>query len=123
MRVPKKLLAKIAKERIERLFQLAEENARTHPERSKRYVRLARRIAMKYRVRIPRQWKRRFCKKCGTFWVPGENLIVRLKPKPQPHVEYICLECGARYRIPYLREKLAQRDKQNEHDGDITSES
>ncbi len=112
--MPKKLLAKIARERIERLLQLAEENARVHPERARRYVQLARRIAMKYRVRIPRHWKRRFCKKCGAFWIPGKNLIVRIKPEPQPHVEYICLECGAHYRIPYLREKQAQKSKQNE---------
>jgi len=102
----KKAVKKIVLGRIHRLFQLAELEFPKHPERSKRYVEIARRLGMKNKVRIPRKWKRRFCKRCGAFWVPGKNLLVRTKPRPQPHVEYICLECGARRRVPYLREKL-----------------
>jgi len=100
---------RIVAERIERLFQLADAEFRHHPERSSRYVELARKLSRKNKVPIPGRWKRRFCKKCGAFWIPGKNLIVRTKPRPQPHVEYICLECGARRRLPYLREKLKLR--------------
>jgi len=102
----KKILRRIVRERIIRLFQLAEENAEAHPERARRYVELARKLSTKNKVPIPREWKRRFCKNCGAFWIPGKNVIIRTKPRPQPHVEFICLECGARYRYPYLREKL-----------------
>ena len=109
-RIEKKIIKKIVLGRIERLFQLAEAESGKNPERSRRYVDLARKISRKNKVPIPRRWKRRFCKKCGAFWNPGRNLIVRAKPRPLPHVEYICLECGARRRLPYLREKLKLSD-------------
>lgn len=96
------ILKRIVAERINQLFQLAEEDA----DRSRRYVELARKISRKNKVAVPRKWKRRFCKGCGAFWVPGRNNLVRLKPRPQPHIEFICLECGARRRMPYLREKV-----------------
>ena len=114
----KKILKRIIRERIARLFQLAEENAETHPDRAKRYVELARKLSMKNKTPIPREWKRRFCKKCGAFWIPGKNVVVRTKPRPQPHVEYICLECGARYRYPYLREKLKGMEDEKQSAGE-----
>ena len=108
----KKKIQKIARERMERLFQLAEENAMEHPERARRYVELARKIGQRYNVPTPAEWKYRFCKRCNSFWIPGETVIVRVKPEPQPHVEYICLVCGARRRKPYLREKKNQTTTQ-----------
>lgn len=110
-RADRRAIQRIVAERIEKLFQMAEANAEEHPDRARRYVELARKLSMKNKVPIPRKWKRRFCKKCGAFWIPGRNLVVRIKPRPQPHVEYICLECGARYRFPYLREKLKAREE------------
>jgi len=91
-----------------RLFQLAEENAREHPERARRYVELARKIGQRYNVRIPKEWKYRFCKKCNSFWIPGETVIIRLKPDPQPHLEYICKVCGARRRKVYEPRKESE---------------
>ncbi len=95
----KREMRKIARERIEILLSRAEKERDSVL--AKRYVDLALRIAKKYRVRIPKRWKRRFCKKCHAFWHPGENLLVRLVKKPHPHVLYICLECGRKYRFPY----------------------
>jgi len=58
---------KIGLERIERLFELAEREFRRHPERSHRNVLLARKIAMRYNIRLPQRLKRRFCKKCYKY--------------------------------------------------------
>ncbi len=109
-----KKIKKIALERIDRLMNLAKEEAeKGNWERVKRYVYLARRIAMKVRLKMPKKWKRRFCKKCLTFWIPGKNLRVRVKSKRYPHVVYTCLECGKVYRFPYIREKKEKRKEKN----------
>jgi len=90
----------MAVQRIERLFELAEKWHSTHPERSNRCVALARRIAMKYRVRIPKNLRRRFCRKCNSYFIFGKNARVRLKKK---RVVVECLNCGFKRRYPYDR--------------------
>ncbi|ENN96476.1 RNAse P, Rpr2/Rpp21 subunit [Methanocaldococcus villosus KIN24-T80] len=106
----RKRLIKIAYERIDRLMSLAEEEAKKgNWERVKRYVYLARRIAMKMRIKFPKKWKRRFCKKCLTFWIFGKNARVRVKSKRYPHIVITCLECGKIYRIPMIKEKKEKR--------------
>ncbi|MFO7792483.1 MAG: ribonuclease P protein component 4 [Candidatus Saliniplasma sp.] len=70
---------KIAKERIEKLF---EEARRATLEddilRSNRYVELARKIGMKYNVGIPSKYRRRFCKRCYSYLFPGKTCRVRI---------------------------------------------
>ena len=58
---------KVARERIETLFIKAGEIFSEKPERSHRYVEMARKIAMRYNVRIPSGLKKRFCKKCYKY--------------------------------------------------------
>ncbi|MFH1447562.1 MAG: ribonuclease P protein component 4 [Candidatus Micrarchaeota archaeon] len=93
------VVTQIAKERIEILFRLARENAKTHPERSKRYIQLARKIGMRYLVRFPRKLKLTFCKACSSPLIPGHNLKIRLNPRHKC-VEYAC-SCGEVKRFPY----------------------
>lgn len=79
---------KIAKERIELLFEEAE---KTEDEKLKnRYVELARKIAMKYNVKIPKPLKRRFCKYCYNFFIPGKNVQIKTKNK---YLMIKCLNC------------------------------
>ncbi|ADG13015.1 ribonuclease P protein component 4 [Methanocaldococcus infernus] len=107
-----KKIKKIGYERIDILMNLAEEEAkRGNWDRVKRYVYLARKIAMKLRLRFPKKWKRRICKKCGTLLVYGKNARVRVKAKRYPHVVITCLECNHIYRIPMIREKKEKRKK------------
>ncbi|RLF09531.1 MAG: ribonuclease P, partial [Thermoprotei archaeon] len=65
------IMKDIALQRVKRLFQLAEEAFRENPSLSNRYVELARLIAMRSRIRIPRELRRRFCHKCGCYLQPG----------------------------------------------------
>lgn len=97
----KREIKRIARERIEILLSEAEGVAREYPERAKRYVELAIRVAKKNKVRIPRRYKYRFCKKCFAWWVPGRNVVVRLVSRPKPTIVYKCLECGRIYRRGY----------------------
>lgn len=93
----------IAVERIRILFRLAEEVFRDNPERAQRYIDLARRIAMRVRIHLPKDLKRRICRRCKGFLVPGVNCRVRIRQRREPHVTITCLRCGATMRIPLRR--------------------
>lgn len=100
---------RIALERMETLFRLAEKEALRRKEgRAKRYVELARRIGMRYNVRVPRAFKRTFCKACGAFLVPSVTARVRVGGG---RVAVTCTACGTVQRHPYRREQAAQRRK------------
>ena len=87
----------IAVSRIRRLFEQAELRFKENPGLADRYVELARKIGMKYKVRIPRELKRRFCKNCYAYLVPGVNCRVRLN---QSKVVYYCNRCKKYMRFP-----------------------
>ncbi len=91
-------LLQVVRERIDILFKLSEKELKAHPERARRYVSLARKLGMKYNVRFPPKFKRRFCKQCGILWVPGYNLKVRVNSRKKM-MEYRC-ECGAVRNFP-----------------------
>ena len=103
-----KWMLKIARERIDILFKFAEESFDEHPERSHRYVKMARNISTKYNMRMPRIWKKRFCKNCYKFLKPGKNCQIRLKDSS---VTIKCLECGNVMKVPYIEEKKDKRRK------------
>ncbi|MDI9619677.1 MAG: ribonuclease P [Candidatus Nezhaarchaeota archaeon] len=90
---------RIALERIDRLFEAADEVFHVDPVLSHRYVELARRISMRCRVRIPRYLRRRFCHYCYKFLRPGVNCRVRVAKRREPHVAVTCLECGKTMRL------------------------
>jgi ribonuclease P protein subunit RPR2 len=91
---------KIAKERIQILFDLAEKEFKKHPERSKRYVELARKIGLRYNIRFPKELKRKFCKNCNSLLIPGYSSQVRIKSEKKV-LEVKCLNCKKIYRYPY----------------------
>lgn len=105
---------KIALERINILFTLAERVFPYDKELANRYVEIALAIQQKAKVRMPRKWKRRYCKRCHSFLVPGVNARVRLRQKRMPHVVIKCLKCGHIMRYPYLREQKEKRRKRLE---------
>ena len=81
----------LALQRMERLFVLAEEMHRVHPERSKR------RISTRTRVRMPRSLKRLYCRHCGSYLSP-ENSRVRLS---EGVMVTTCTFCNGQMRRPY----------------------
>lgn len=98
---------RIAIERIHRLFSEAEKMAKENRmELCRRYVEIARKISMKYLVRIPKTYRLRFCKKCLSYLVPGKNCRVRLK---KSKVVLTCLNCGSKKRYPYMDEIKERR--------------
>lgn len=95
---------RIANERIDILFGLAEKEFKSHPERSHRYAELARKISMRYNVKIPKQLKGRLCNYCYRYLVPGKNCMVRSNSAHQA-MEIRCISCDKVSRYPYSKEK------------------
>ncbi len=94
----KKQQKKIAKNRIIKLFNLAEEYALSGRLKfSDRYVFLARKLSMRYLVPIPPKYKRRFCKNCYTYLLPGKNCRVRIHGKK---IVTYCHNCKKYTRFP-----------------------
>ena len=99
----------IAGERIDILFDLAEEEALAHNlHRANRYVELARKIGMRYNVRIPRRYRRSYCKHCHSYLVPSINSRVRLRGK---RTVIFCENCGDYMRMPFIRERKGKKAK------------
>lgn len=99
VRQPEKRV-KIAKERINILFRLAKKFHKEFPERTKRYIGLARKIGMRYNVRLDKERKKEFCKKCNSLLVPGYSATVRTDKKTKT-VTIKCLNCKNIMRTPY----------------------
>lgn len=88
----------IAAERIERLHALARDAAAEREfDRSREYVRLARRIAERNRLSLPREFERFSCDTCDVYLRPGLNATVRL----QDGRVVITCDCGEIARYPY----------------------
>jgi ribonuclease P protein subunit RPR2 len=81
----------IASERMAILLDLAQEEVKDHPERSKRYIALMKKIGMRYNIRLQPHVKARICKKCGIYLVPGYNCRTRIIAKA---VITECAACG-----------------------------
>ena len=95
--IPKNKQKQIAKERIKNLFEQAELRFSDNKSLANRYVTLARKLAMKVKIRIPREYKRKFCKHCYKFLRPGKNARVRTR---DGKVIISCFECKKFTRIP-----------------------
>lgn len=88
----------IAAERIERLAVLAEAAVvDEEPDRSRRYVRLARRLAERHRLSLPKRFDRAACDQCDVYQRPGRNVRVRV----QEGVVVRRCDCGGTDRYPY----------------------
>lgn len=72
--------------------------AKKRPSMGKRYVMLAKKMAMRFNVKIPKELKKRYCHHCYSYFTP-KNCRTRIKRGTR--VVY-CLKCRH-----YNRTKLA----------------
>jgi ribonuclease P protein subunit RPR2 len=86
----------IARERIDILVKVAlQENDEAL---AARQALQAKKIAMRFRVRLPYEARQLFCKKCKAFIVPGRSARVRVGRAKTRAVRITCLRCGHIYR-------------------------
>ncbi|HEX17117.1 MAG TPA: hypothetical protein ENG60_01695 [Thermoplasmatales archaeon] len=104
--VKRSFYRQIARRRIKELFELAKDEARKgRLDRADRYVEIARKIGMRYLVRIPKEYRLLFCKRCHKFLLPGVNCRVRINRKK---LVIFCYNCKGYRRIP-LKIKDSER--------------
>jgi ribonuclease P protein subunit RPR2 len=88
---------KLALEHITELFGEAEKASGTDSSLSDKYVAKARDIQMKFRIRMPTEFKRKFCKICHKYFIPQVNSRVRIS---DGKVVILCFSCKNFTRIP-----------------------
>ena len=103
--MPDRQTTGIALERIRILFDQAEQTFPRDPDLAQRYVDLARKIAMRTRTHLPRDLRRRVCRSCKAYLVPGATSRTRIRQRREPHVTITCLRCGHTTRIPLGEKK------------------
>ena len=90
---------KIAEERIEILFAEAEKMAkRNELGFANRYVELARKIGMRYNVKIPKHVKDKFCRKCHSYLIPEKTCKIE-HDKEKGIKKVKCFNCDRIIRI------------------------
>ena len=91
-------MIRTAGERVQDLFGLAEaESARVGSVLPDRYVQLARRIGMRYNVRLAPELRELYCRGCSVYWVEGRTVRTRLRSGRRVRT---CLRCGRVRRVP-----------------------
>jgi ribonuclease P protein subunit RPR2 len=100
---------RIARQRIQTLFSLANGTINEDPSLAQHYVDMARRIAMAAKVRLPREYRHQVCRYCKSFILPGVNCRVRVKQRREPHVVITCLNCGKQTRLPMKKKEEKSR--------------
>ena len=87
----------IAIKRMEILFNNALSNAKNNPELSQRQAEIARKISLKFKIKMPFEISSSFCKKCKQFIAPGIASKIRLGSK-RKSIRITCSYCNHTYR-------------------------
>jgi len=102
----KALRKKVASDRIRELLNFSELH-KDDEILSRNSIKTAMAISRRHKIRIKSIYKRRFCKKCYTLFIPDKTVRVRIG---KGKVTFTCLNCGHIKRIPYTKEKMAKNN-------------
>lgn len=91
----------IAKDHILELFEIAKKEP--NHVIAKNSIVLAQKYSTKYKVPIPRELKRTYCKTCYQILIPGKTATVRLKAGKSPQRIITCKSCETIKRIGYTK--------------------
>ena len=88
----------IATQRILILFDNAVSNARKNPKLAEQQAQIARKISMRFKIKMPWQIRQSFCKKCKKFIVPSISSKDRIGRSNVNSVRLTCNFCNHTYR-------------------------
>ena len=87
----------IALKRMEILFNNAILNAKNNPGLAQKQAEIAKKISMKFKIKMPFEISSSFCKKCKKFIPPGIASKIRLGSKPKS-IRITCSYCNHTHR-------------------------
>jgi ribonuclease P protein subunit RPR2 len=89
----------IAKERIRILLNLGEREIldNNNYARARRYVELARKIGMRYNIRLGKNYRGKICRKCNSYLITSTSARVRCHGG---RIIIVCKQCGNIIRVP-----------------------
>ncbi|MFW9966422.1 MAG: ribonuclease P protein component 4 [Candidatus Thorarchaeota archaeon] len=85
---------RLAMARIRLLWKQALEIVKTDSDGARTCMQVASRIAQRVRIKVPREIKRKMCRRCGTVLIPGESCRVRMRNNRSKHLTVTCIACG-----------------------------
>lgn len=94
----KRRLRAAALSKVEYMMGMAVAAHRSDPRLAGRYAALAWRMGTRHRVRMPRELRMLFCRRCKSFMPPGGGARTRLGGGPPRAVRTTCLRCGHIHR-------------------------
>ena len=101
----------IATKRMNILFNNAVSNARLNPDLAEKQAGLAKKISMKYKIKMSYEIRSCFCKKCKKFIVPGINSKVRVGRSSVKSIRITCNFCTHTYRKIIPNSKYIQSNQ------------
>jgi ribonuclease P protein subunit RPR2 len=94
----RRLQKRIGVERVQIIFSNAMHYASIDPEISRKQLEVARRILLKFNIRMPYPEKLFYCRKCKSPILIGIDSKIRIVNSPKLHIRVSCLKCGNVYK-------------------------
>jgi ribonuclease P protein subunit RPR2 len=94
----KAVIRNIALERVEHLISNALTEAKSDQNLVNEQAMIAKRIAMRTRLRLNYDIRQLYCKKCKQFIIPGRDARIRIGRYRIKAIRISCLRCGHIYR-------------------------
>ena len=91
----KSVIKQIAMQRVKVLIDRA---LYSRDEFSDHHIVIAKKIILKYKLKIPFEYKLLFCKQCKKFIIPGRDSIIRTGRSNTKALRITCKLCGHTYR-------------------------
>lgn len=99
---------KIAMKRINILFTQAKRIVKEDKELANRYIELARKIAMKFNLKLPKELRKMVCRSCKRFLMPGITAKTRIKNRT---LYIYCYFCKHINRYPLEKKKVLEKNR------------
>jgi len=93
----KQIAKNIAKERVRILIANALKEAHVDENIASKQAYVARKIAMRLRIRLDYEIRQLFCKKCKKFIIPGRDSRIRIGRTNTKSIRITCENCGHIY--------------------------